>query len=338
MSGYTMTFDASHKVGRGGGHLKTFLRHVARDADERAGVTNPHANPNIDAARTAQNVTWVNDSEGGFRRALSSDDLAAYLDQRLATVAKPLRKDAVLLRPLILQLDPQWYTDHVPDWRSRGVGPEAARLHKAAVEWVCDEFGQPNVVGVALHADEVNPQLHVLVTPVTGDGRLSQKDFFKGPADLRRQHQALREHMAAAGYAVDFGTSARSREHLDSAEFQAKADRLREGTATLDRREAAILTREQAVARKGDETEAARLAYLDGVRAAKAAETALKAETEALRGARISTAAKATINEAAARRNNAAAEYQQWARRTAPARKTWAVGQNLSQKDREYGE
>ena len=117
---YTMTFDASHKVGRGGGHVQGFMRHIARDADERAGFTFAHANKNIDPDRTHLNASFVNDGAGGFRALSSvygrppSNELEDYLNTRLAAVKKPLRKDAVVIRGIVLQLDPKWFDAHGP--------------------------------------------------------------------------------------------------------------------------------------------------------------------------------------------------------------------------------
>lgn len=240
--GYTMTFDASHKVKAGDGHAKQFERHLARDADERAGFAFGHSNKNIDPARTHLNESFVNDGTGGFRLvAVTRDDkgeprppsaeIGDYLAARLSTVKKPLRKDAVVMRGIVLQLDPKWFDEHNPDWRENGLNDEGRRLTNATLAWASEEFGQANVVGGALHLDEHSPQLQLIVTPVTDDGRLSQKDFFKGPGDLKRQHRSLREHMIAAGYDADLSVSSRSKEHLSSDEFADKAERARSGEA-----------------------------------------------------------------------------------------------------------
>nr|WP_201471369.1 plasmid recombination protein [Microbacterium hydrocarbonoxydans] len=235
---YTMTFDASHKVGRGG-HAKAFFRHIARDADQAAGFTFPQANRNVVPERTKLNVTLVNDGKGGYRRLTSvdgrppSDEFDDYLQRRLGTVGRALRKDAVLIRGVILQLDPKWFVDHNPDWREAGMNREAFNYTNAALEWARSEFSEENIVGLSVHLDEYNPQLQLLISPVTQDGRLSQKDFFKGPADLKRQHQELREAVAAAGYDVEYRVTERSREHLSSREFQSKADWLRDATSAV---------------------------------------------------------------------------------------------------------
>jgi hypothetical protein len=237
---YTMTFDASHKVGRGGAHARGFVRHIARDVDVAAGFAFAHANKNIVADRTTLNFTRVNDGAGDFRALRSVDgsapsgELESYLNSRLAAVAKPLRKDAVVMRGIILQLDPKWFDDHNSDWRRTGLNKESVAHMGAALDWACSEFGQKNIVGFSAHLDEYSPQVHVMFTPVTDDGRLAQKHFFPGPADFRRQHKELREHMDAAGYDVEFRVTERSREHLSSSEFQARADRLRDDIADVE--------------------------------------------------------------------------------------------------------
>lgn len=244
---YTMTFDASHKVGRGG-HPQRLFRHIAREADQQAGFHFVQLNKNIVPERTHNNRTLINDGAGDFRKLKSvdgkppSNEFQTYLNSRLATVKRPLRKDAILVRGLILQLDPKWFDEFNPQWRTHGPNRDAVAYMGASFDWATKEFGQENVLGFSLHLDEYNPQLQVLITPVTPDGRLSQKDYFKGPSDLRRQHKDLREHMAAAGYDVENRVTERSREHLSSSEFQAKADRLRDVTADAEAEKATYET------------------------------------------------------------------------------------------------
>ncbi|WP_285364833.1 plasmid recombination protein [Microbacterium sp. LMC-P-041] len=246
---FTMTFDASVKVKRGA-HARNLFRHIARDVDQAAGFDFPQLNVNIDSARTPLNVTVVNDGHGGFRSPASvegrppSDELNDYLQKRLTSVHRALRRDAVLMRPIVLQLDPAWFASNNADWRQSRLNAEARRYMGASLDWLCGEFGRTNVVGWSLHLDEYHPQLQVLMTPVTDDGRLSQKDFFKGPHDLKRQHRELREAVAASGYDVEYRVTERSREHLSSSDFQARAERLRaEAQMLADARENAEMLR-----------------------------------------------------------------------------------------------
>lgn len=239
---YTATFDTSHKVKASGAHATNFVRHIARDADQAAGFSFAQRNPNIDPARTSMNITMVNDGNGGWRAPVVTQDekgndrppsaeLTDYLDARLATVEKKIKADAVAMRPLVLQLDPKWFAEHNPDWREDGLNVEAEQYIGTQLDWAAQEFGQQNLPGYSVHMDETNPQLQLLFTPVTEDGRLSQKDFFKGPGDLQRQHKAHRQALADAGYDVEFKVTKRSKEHLSSEEFAKKVDQARERAA-----------------------------------------------------------------------------------------------------------
>lgn len=253
---YTATFDASHKVKAAGPHRVNFQRHIARDVDQPHGFTFGHQNPNIDAGRTSLNITRVNDGHGGFRklavthgddrkRRPPSAEISDYLDKRLGTVKNKLRRDAVVLRPVVLQLDPEWFEAHNPSWRTNGLNSQARKHISAQLKWARQEFGYENLVAYSMHLDETNPQLQLLVTPVTHDGRLSQKDFFKGPSDLRRQHRESREALAASGYEVDFSVSSRSTEHLSSTEYAAKSTAVRDKAAEVDAREAKVAAQDE---------------------------------------------------------------------------------------------
>lgn len=304
--GYTMTFDASHKVGRGGGHVQGFVRHIARDVDLDAGFQFAHANTNIVPDRTARNFTRVNDGAGAFRVLRSvdgkppSEELEAYLNIRLGAVTKSLRKDAVVMRGIILQLDPKWFDEHNPDWRENGLNPASVGNVEASLDWACHEFSQKNIVGFSIHLDEYNPQLQVMMTPVTDDGRLSQKDFFKGPLDFKRQHVELREHMETAGYDVEHRVTERSREHLSSSEFQAKADRMRDATqdaeddkatyetllVSLENRKTNLDSREDGLAEREQKLAAERSEARRTTEIAHAAERSAKASQLAAQRAR----------------------------------------------------
>lgn len=192
--GYTMSFDASVKVQRGS--VAGFLHHTARDVDKEQGCEVRHSNQDIDAARTLDNATLVSDGAGGWKQCEDVSEIEAALDARLKDVKKPLRKDAVVLRPLILQLDPDWYAAHQS-------GPEREQAANDMLDWAAGTFGAENLISVSLHNDENAPHLHVLFCPVTEDGRLSQKDWFGGPAQLREMHQDLRQHMTDAGYEIE---------------------------------------------------------------------------------------------------------------------------------------
>lgn len=232
--GYTMSFEASVKVQRG--QVSGLLRHNGRDVDKAQGREVRHANQDIDPARTADNETLVSDGQGSWRSCGDLGEIEAALDARLQAVGKPLRKDAVVLRPLVLQLDPAWYAAHQSD----GEREQAA---SDMLEWAADTFGAENIIYASLHNDENAPHLHIGFCPVTEDGRLSQKDWFSGPAQLRKMHQDLRQHMTDAGYDIDMenrkpGKHAKRmsvQEYKDFQDLQTEARKIDTQQGQLDR-------------------------------------------------------------------------------------------------------
>lgn len=192
---FTMSFDASKKLKKG--DAGRWLMHAARDVDMRNGVQHRHSNPNINSDYTENNMTFVYDSgEDDYICCTNKGQVMEALEKRLSTVAKPLRKDAVIARPLILQLDPFWYAEHDSE-------EEKEKSYDDMMEWAVGRFGRKNIICVSLHEDEASPHMHLLFTPVTEDGRLSQKEWFSSPESLREMHRELREHMRGLGYDID---------------------------------------------------------------------------------------------------------------------------------------
>lgn len=280
---YTTTLDASHKVRASGGHRTAFARHLGRDADERAGFRFGHSNTGIDRDRTALNRTFVNDGAGGYRAPVVTVDAegnrrppSAEMDDYICLLLGDAkrRKDAVALRPFVFKADPAWYDEYNPNWRTEGLNDAALRLHEEATrwleEWAAEEgYGQANIAYYSDHLDEAgHPERQIAFVPMTADGRLSQKDFFKGRADMRAMHKKLREHLkTTCGYDAHMTVAPRSREHLSSAGYAARADKIKGSierfaeieqeqmidavaneaeAAELDRRTAAVVEREKA--------------------------------------------------------------------------------------------
>ncbi|MFD1846960.1 plasmid recombination protein [Arthrobacter flavus] len=192
------------------------------------------------------NESFVNDGNGGFRLPVMTKDskgkdrppsaeFADYRSTRLAQVKKPLRKDAVVMRGVMLQLDPKWFEEHCPDWRTDGLNDEARQFVQTQLDWACQEFGQQNIVGGSLDLDETSPHLQLSIVPVTRDGRLSQKDFFKGPGHFIKQRKELCDALEAVGYEPQRTATDRSTERTSSAEYAQTADKTRATLAVAKR-------------------------------------------------------------------------------------------------------
>ncbi len=143
--------------------------------------------PNADPAWTPLNREYVNHEHQPYLQ---------LANERLAELnLVPRRRDAVHLVELVLTASadgfPRGADGRVPDIRE-------SPWVKDNFEFVEKQFGAKNVVGFMLHQDEITPHLHVLVVPITADGRLSCRDVFS-PARLRQLQTDYAQAMAPHG-------------------------------------------------------------------------------------------------------------------------------------------
>lgn len=224
---YTLSCDASVKVGKES--VRGLLHHTARDVDRLNGCEVKHRNQMIDGDRTGLNVTYVRDAAGGsWTRCTDIRQAQTALKIRLQDVTKTIRKDAVVLRELLLEMDPKWMEDH----------PDEAEREKSLedmLDWCKDRFGVDNIVFYSIHKDETNWHIHVGVCPVSADGRLAQKDWFGSPAKLAAMHASFREHMQGRGYDIQKKekTPGDPSRHLTDEEYKAFRDALAEQKAAV---------------------------------------------------------------------------------------------------------
>lgn len=213
--------------------VRGMLQHLARDVDAWNGIYRAHSNESIDAARSVNNETWfpTDGPRSTWTQPGSIEEIEARLDARLAEVTGRTRKDSVVMRGVVLGLSPEWVEAHTPDWKTDARDREAfMEALGPVVERVIDKCGgAKNVVAISGHFDEEAPQVQLMMTPVTEDGRLRQNDFdlFKSPGSLRKLHKQLREELKASGLDVVMESSERSREHLTNLDYARKADKER---------------------------------------------------------------------------------------------------------------
>ena len=65
---------------------------------------------------------------------------------------------------------------------------------RANIKFLEDEYGKENIVKLELHRDEKTPHFHVIVVPLTKDGRLSAKEVVGD----RKKLKSFQDRYAAA--------------------------------------------------------------------------------------------------------------------------------------------
>ncbi|MDU3174387.1 MAG: plasmid recombination protein [Corynebacterium striatum] len=225
-----VTYDVSK-----GGKVKAdattaMIRHWARDVDAENGIYRPHSNEGIDPSRSLNNMTYfpTDGPRNEWTTPGSTEEIEQRLQDRLATVTGRKRRDAVVMRGIVLGLSPEWVAEHTPNWKTDPTDREKFMdTLQPVVDIVIKKAGgAKNVVLVTGHFDEVVPQIQIGVTPVTEDGRLRQNDFelFKSPRNLGSLHKKIRKELKETGVDVILESSERSREHLSNHEYARKAD------------------------------------------------------------------------------------------------------------------
>lgn len=83
------------------------------------------------------------------------------------------RKDSVQAVEFVLTASPDFFKD----------SETTQKWINENISFLKEEFGN-NLLNVVLHLDETTPHFHVIITPITQDGRLSCKDLYGGSAKL----------------------------------------------------------------------------------------------------------------------------------------------------------
>lgn len=194
--------------------LKGYGNHVFR---KNRGVMN-HSNKEIDVNRTKDNIDY--ESEDYSFNSRFENRLAYYNSTTKTGKQRKLRKDAVVLRGLVLQPSADVF-DGLSD---REKSERIDRFARDSIPFLVNEFGGENIIGMSAHLDESNPHLHVAIMPMTEDGRLSQKDFFKGPKHLRALHKNYREHMNSCGWTFETENKNEDAKRFSEAEYKRNAN------------------------------------------------------------------------------------------------------------------
>lgn len=122
--------------------------------------------PNADPEKTKLNQNLTLTKNFG--------DIVARLENKFIKHKIKPRKDSVQVCEFILTASPEFFLNHPErkqDWINQNI------------KFIKEEFNE-NILSVVLHEDETTPHFHILMTPITSDGRLSCKDIYGGSSKL----------------------------------------------------------------------------------------------------------------------------------------------------------
>lgn len=213
-----VSFDASVKLHQSGRYTSTktsktgksgiygFIHHIDRETDKRNGCEVGHSNPDINPDFTLQNESYYKNESGEWVRTERSKDMVHAILRRVdyakkhgARIYDGGKNDTTIVRPLVVQLDPDTITGHEDTWVNDTVG---------ILEGM---FGRDNITGYSVHHDETNVHMHVCFVPVyeyeDKNGKqkcsVSQTKFFTSPGSLAGMHKHIRKSLKEKGYDVE---------------------------------------------------------------------------------------------------------------------------------------
>jgi hypothetical protein len=125
--------------------------------------------PNADEKLTPFNpiLFGEKDAVSGIRRRV----------EEVKDAGKRVRVDATLAVEILLTASPEFF-------EPRDYDKEKEWLD-ANISFLKTQFGELNIIQAVLHQDEKTPHIHAICFPRTEDGRLSAREVFGGPQDLR---------------------------------------------------------------------------------------------------------------------------------------------------------
>lgn len=250
-----MTYTVSHRqAGAKRSAVGGLIRHEFRDIDKHNGVETRHSNERIVPERTHLNESrlWI---DGEEVELTDSRQIVDELDRRLSKAGgtrtnkktgkvtrTAVRKDAGVVRDIVLQLDPHFTRSS--EWLTGEDGAEhlaeIRRLHDVMIEHYAELYGRENLLAASLHLDETSPHVHLLVTPIDDQGRVRQESFLNGKKAMKENDRAMRARLAAADYNVDPEPRGLGRAHMSVDEYAQWQQRIDE----LEAREVEVADRE----------------------------------------------------------------------------------------------
>jgi hypothetical protein len=182
-----------------------------------------HIAANVDPLRTHLNEdsVYAFSSEMNLEKSVNKRITEGY------TQSRAIRKDAVKALGIIMGGSHERMQEIAADvtlfpaWK------------QANYDFVCQEFGDKNIVRFSLHRDERTPHFHCVVVPITSDGRLSADHFIGTPTKLRAYQDRYADIMKKFGLQRGIHKELTKREHVTSKDYYKTINALAQEVETL---------------------------------------------------------------------------------------------------------
>ena len=176
------------------------------------------SNPNINIERSKYNFHIIK-PKTSYRKEV---------DNRINAAGCRTRKDSVRYIDTIITASPSFFKG-----KSR---EERRKFFETAVEFLSKKIGRSNIFSAVVHLDEKTPNMHLVFTPITKDGRLSAKDIIGNRVKLTKWQDSFFTHMVKSFPDIERGESASrtGRKHIPTRVFKQAVKLTRQAAIITD--------------------------------------------------------------------------------------------------------
>jgi hypothetical protein len=191
-------------------------------------------NPNIVESLTSKNLAYINDGDGGFKKAHSVAEVVAYGDARVANVFRKIAPKSFTASTFVMHLPKSMcravqYTRSDGNFRTRWVARDQAEMMRyfdVALDQLSTKVlsgGHAAIHGYDLNVDETTPHIQIMADTFEEDPkhdgklRVAASKMWSSHPDvrtsdgrqetryqkMRRYQKEFRERMVSEGFAVE---------------------------------------------------------------------------------------------------------------------------------------
>lgn len=169
-----------------------------------------YENADVDLTKSYMNYDLVNSNSIDFNKKIDEKIKRNYNGKR------KIRKDAIKHVDGIITSDNQFF--------SGKSDKDIKQFFEDSKAFLCEEYGEDNLLYATVHLDEATPHMHFGVVPLTEDGRLSAKDVLGNKKALTEFQDRFNHYINHKGYDLKRGTSKHKTERQHREVEQYKTD------------------------------------------------------------------------------------------------------------------
>ncbi|HCR2808357.1 plasmid recombination protein [Staphylococcus aureus] len=169
-----------------------------------------YENADVDLTKSYMNYDLVNSNSIDFNQKIDEKIKRNYNGKR------KIRKDAIKHVDGIITSDNQFF--------SGKSDKDIKQFFEDSKAFLCEEYGEDNLLYATVHLDEATPHMHFGVVPLTEDGRLSAKDVLGNKKALTEFQDRFNHYINHKGYDLKRGTSKHKTERQHREVEQYKTD------------------------------------------------------------------------------------------------------------------